>query len=70
LTYIDEIIEHKHQNFVIAKKGLRKFHDLMPEWLHIKQSHFTNNKNQLAMKNIFLSSILGNSANKIRIYDT
>jgi hypothetical protein len=42
----------------------------MPEWLDIKQSHFTNNKNQLAMKNIFLSSILGNSANKIRIYDT
>lgn len=70
MAYIDEIIDHKHTNFAIAKKGLRKFHDLMPEFLDMKESYFTNNKNQVAMKNIFLSSVLSSKDSKIRIYDT
>lgn len=70
MAYIDEIVDHKHTNFAIAKKGLRKFHDLMPEFLDMKQSYFTNNKNQVSMKNIFLSSVLSSKDDKIRIYDT
>lgn len=70
MAYIDEIIDHKHTNFAIAKKGLRKFHDLMPEFLDMKESYFTNNKNQVAMKNIFLSSVLSSKDSKVRIYDT
>lgn len=42
----------------------------MPEFLDMKQSHFTNNKNQVAYKNIFLNSVLGSKTEKIRIYDT
>jgi len=36
----------------------------------MKQSYFTNNKLQVAMKNVFLSSVFGSKAQKIRIYDT
>jgi hypothetical protein len=70
LAYIDEIVDHKHTNFSIAKKGLRKFHDLMPEFLDMKQSYFTNNKNQAAYKNIFLNAVLGSKSSTIRVYDT
>lgn len=70
LAYIDEIVDHKHVNFAIAKKGLRKFHDLMPEFLDMKHSYFTHNKNQVAYKNIFLNAVLGAKCEMIRVYDT
>lgn len=42
----------------------------MPEFLNMKHSYFTNNKSQVAYKNIFLSSVLGSKSSTIRVYDT
>jgi hypothetical protein len=57
-------------NFTIAKKGLRKFHDLMPEFLEMKQSHFNHNQVHLSMKNQFMAQVLFSKEENIRIYDT
>lgn len=44
LTYLEEIIDFNHTEAVVARKGLRKFKDLMPEYLDIKQSHINASK--------------------------
>jgi hypothetical protein len=44
LTYIHEIINFQNQNFDIARKGMPKFKDLMPEYLDMKESHIKTSK--------------------------
>lgn len=33
LAYIDEIVDFNHSEITVARKGLRKFKDLLPEYL-------------------------------------
>lgn len=44
LAYFEEIVDFKNTELEVARKGLRKFKDLMPEYLEIKESHITNSK--------------------------
>ena len=44
LSYYEEIVDFKHSEAAVARKGLRKFRDLMAEYLDIKQSHVNNSK--------------------------
>lgn len=48
LALLEEIIDFNHTEPVVARKGLRKFKDLMPEYLDIKQSHVTTSKHHSA----------------------
>jgi hypothetical protein len=36
LAYVEEIVDFKNSALMVARKGLRKFKDLMPEYLEIK----------------------------------
>jgi hypothetical protein len=42
----------------------------MPEYLDIKNSHFSKNKHHNNMKSIFLNTITNSHADMIRIYNT
>ena len=61
---MEEIVDFKHSESIIARKGLRKFKDLLPEYLEIKESHINKSKfHQKAKHNLFdeLESFKGNS---------
>jgi len=36
LAYVEEIVDFKDSALMVGRKGLRKFKDLMPEYLDIK----------------------------------
>lgn len=44
LSFIEEIVDFKHTQPAVARKGLRKFRDLMAEYLEIKESHVNSSK--------------------------
>lgn len=44
LAYVEEIIDFKHEELTLARKGLRKFRDLLPEYIDIKESHVNHSR--------------------------
>lgn len=44
LTYLEEIVDFKPSPPIVVRKGLRKFKDLLPEYLDIKESHVSTSK--------------------------
>ena len=44
LTYLEEIVDFKHSEPIVARKGLRKFKDIMPEYLNLRESHVNTSK--------------------------
>ena len=69
LTYLEEIIDFNHTEPVVARKGLRKFRDLMPEYLDIKHLHtnsrFHSNEKERLFKHLENSNYSG-----YRIYNS
>ena len=49
-AFIQDFIDFKNINFAINKKGLRKFHDTIPQSFNIKTSYFTTNKYHITIK--------------------
>lgn len=50
LAFLEEIVNFKEVELRVAKKGLRKFYDIMPEYLDIKNSHISNSKHYGSIK--------------------
>lgn len=44
LTFVEDIVDFREEGLRVAKKGLRKFYDLMPEFLGEKVSHLSHSK--------------------------
>ena len=57
LAIIEEIINFKEGPPRFGKKGLRKFTDLLPEYLDNKKSHLSTSKHHLACKRRILGAV-------------
>jgi hypothetical protein len=54
---MEEIVNFQHGELVIARKGLRKFKDLMAEYLDIKESHVNSSKYHSVEKHRLFKSL-------------
>lgn len=70
LTYLEEIIDFKHTAPIVARKGLRKFTDLLPEYLQLKESHVTNSKFHSFEKNRLLRPLQNPLFTSFVVYNT
>ncbi len=70
LSYIEEIVDFKHSELSIARKGLRKFKDLLPEYLDIKESHVNTSKFHSGEKHRLFQGLQNNKYTSYVIYNT
>lgn len=70
LAYYEEIIDFKHTETKVARKGLRKFRDLMAEYVEIKQSHINYSKYHLGERNRLFKHIDNSTCESFKIYNT
>jgi hypothetical protein len=70
LTYLEEIIDFKHTAPVVARKGLRKFTDLLPEYLDIKESHLSTSKFHASERNRLFRPLQHPTLSSFLIYNT
>ena len=70
LTYMQEIVNFQHEELVVARKGLRKFKDLMAEYLDIKESHVNSSKFHAAQKQRLFKNLQSSNSKSFVIYNT
>lgn len=70
LTYLEEIIDFKHTEPVVARKGLRKFKDLLPEYLDLKESHISNSKFHAGERSRLFKGLQDPAYSSFIIYNT
>jgi hypothetical protein len=70
LTYLEEIIDFKNTAPIVARKGLRKFTDLLPEYVDLKESHVSTSKFHTAERNRLLKPLQDPTLSSFLIYTT
>lgn len=70
LSYLEEIVGFKHSPPVVARKGLRKFKDLMPEYLGLKESHVSTSKHHQSEKGRLFAGLQQPIFSSFIIYNT
>ena len=54
---MQEIVDFVDGDLRVARKGLRKFYDLLPEYLGVKNSYISTSKHHLGRKDRLLSDV-------------